>query len=169
MTARADELRPEPGWARATGHVSLGPPAPADDGSSMLDRLLVVERIARYGWAFDERDRAALADCFTPDGTWGGSVMGQQTIGPHSGRAAVVDFLAGFWETQRDQRRHLFTNVVLGELTPATATAHAYLLLTSTEDAELSAVSAGPYRFTLSKDGGVWRIQRLSAGFDRPF
>lgn len=169
MTPMADELRPEPGWATATGHVAIGPAVPANDGSTTIDRLLVAERIARYGWAYDERDRASLAACFTPDGVWDGLMMGRDVVGPFSGREAVADFLAGFWETQRDQRRHLFTNVVLGDLTPATATAHAYLLLTSTEDAALRAVSAGPYRFTLSKDGGVWRIRRLSAGFDCPF
>jgi hypothetical protein len=169
MTPPTDRRRPEPGWGRATGHVGIDPAGPVEEVSPALDRLLVMERIARYGWAYDERDRAALADCFTHDGTWDGSVMGQEAVGPFSGRDAVADFLAGFWETQHDQRRHLFTNVVLGELSPAGATAHAYLLLASTEDAVLRPVSAGPYRFTLRKDGGVWRIRRLSAGFDCPF
>ena len=30
----------------------------------------IAERIARYGWSYDERDRDGLADCFTSDGVW---------------------------------------------------------------------------------------------------
>src|ERR1700742_1315329 len=105
-----DGLRPAPAWARETGHTELKPPTSA---GSAIDRILVGERIARYGWSYDERDRSALGECFTEDGVWEGSIMGIESVGPFEGRAAIVDFLTGFWDEQTDQRRHAFTNVVI--------------------------------------------------------
>jgi ketosteroid isomerase-like protein len=161
---------PTPGWARSAGHARLRPP-PADDQSAAgaLARCLVAECIARYGWAYDERDPAALGDCFTPDGVWEGSLQGLQPIGPHQGRAAVVDFLSGFWEQQQDQRRHVFSNLVVDLETADRASAHAYLVLTSVEADIVRPVTTGPYRFDLLALDGIWRITRLSAGFDSPF
>lgn len=158
--------QPPPGWGAATGHVAL---PPAEPGGDALDRFLIGERIARYGWAFDERDRSALAACFTPDATWQGVLMGRDTIGPFEGADVIADWLAGFWDTQPDQRRHVFTNVVIGQHGGA-ATAHAYLLLLSSQDAATGVTSAGPYRFTLRRGGdGQWLVAELRAGFDTPF
>jgi hypothetical protein len=131
---------------------------------------MIGERVHRYGWGYDERDPGQLADCFTADGVWEGSIMGADQVGPFVGRDAVVAFLAGFWDVQTDQRRHIFTNVVVDDLTGTTATAHAYLLLTASSDATMTPVTNGPYRLEMRKEeGGVWRIARLTAGFDAPF
>lgn len=163
------DAAPTPGWARATGHASPAP-ATGDGGvGDALARALVAERIARYGWAYDERHADALADCFTEDGVWEGSLTGTTRIGPHRGRHAVVDFLSGFWAEQHDQRRHVFSNVVVHLEGPARATAVAYLVLTSAADAVVRTVTTGPYHFDLVEEQGTWRLSRLSAGFDAPF
>ncbi len=165
----ADGLRPEPGWATSCGQVMMTPTAP---GALLgaADRLLIAERIARYGWAYDERDREALADCFTPDGVWQGVIMGRNRVEPIRGARAIADWLAGFWDIQPDQRRHVFTNLVVGEPDAEQATAHAYLVLLSSHDGATAPVSAGPYRFTMRRTGSkLWRIAVLSAGFDAPF
>lgn len=161
---------PRPGWATAAGQVSLRED-PADGPLPTLeDRLLVAERVARYGWAYDERDEAALADCFTEDGVWEGSVMGVHAVGPLHGRSAVCAFLSGFWEEQVDQRRHVFTNVVVSPVSATRSVAHAYLLLTSSVDGAMTPVTAGPYQFEVTKEAdGAWRMLRLKAGFDAPF
>ncbi|QRP43149.1 nuclear transport factor 2 family protein [Amycolatopsis sp. FDAARGOS 1241] len=160
------DLLPEPGWASAVGQVSLPEPVPG----AIADRLLAGELIARYGWAYDERDRAALAACFTPDGVWQGVLMGRDRVDPIRGADAIAAWLAGFWPAQTDQRRHVFTNVVVGEPTGGSVVAHAYLLLLSSHDGTTTPVSAGPYRFTLRRtDRGLWRIAHLEAGFDAPF
>ncbi|MHA6620890.1 nuclear transport factor 2 family protein [Pseudonocardia sp. DLS-67] len=164
------DLRPTPGWARSCDHVRLQPPRATDRPDPATDRLLVAERIARYGWAYDERDREALAECFTPAGVWEGLIMGHDRVGPAEGREAIVDFLVAFWEQQGDQRRHVFTNVVVDELAPAHASAHAYIVLTAASGGVMNPVSTGPYRFELVRESdGIWRIARLSAGFDAPF
>jgi ketosteroid isomerase-like protein len=162
--------RPEAGWGARGGHAGRGRQGSAPQAAGALDRLLVAERIARYGWAYDERDRAALADCFTEDGVWDGLIMGRDVVGPFTGRDAIADFLAQFWQTQTDQRRHMFTNVVVDDLSPESATARSYLLLTSASGGVLAPISAGPYRFALvTAPDGAWRIRHLAAGFDTPF
>lgn len=165
----AGGLRPEPGWATSCGQVMMRPAAPSAF-SRIADRLLIAERIARYGWAYDERDRGALADCFAPDGVWQGVIMGHHRVEPIHGAQAIANWLAGFWDTQSDQRRHVFTNLVVDEPDADQATAHAYLVLLSSHDGATAPVSAGPYRFTMRRTGGeLWHIALLSAGFDAPF
>jgi ketosteroid isomerase-like protein len=163
-----DQLRPEPGWGRTTGHVRVGRLSHGD-ASRALDRLAIAERVYRYGWGFDERDRDLLGDCFTDDAVWEGSIMGQVSVGPFEGREHIVEWLATFWDQQRDQRRHIFTNLIVQDLTEDTATAHAYLLLTATAEATLMPQTNGPYRFELAREDDSWRIVRLAAGFDAPF
>ncbi len=164
MTANS----PHPAWAAQSGHVQLPPPGAADP-AQVADRLAIAECIHRYGWGYDERDQAALGGCFTDDGIWQGSVMGLDVIEPHRGRDAVVEFLTGFWAIQTDQRRHIFTNVVVTDLDGSTAVAHAYLLLTASSESVMTPVTTGPYRLEMRKEDGVWRIARLVAGFDAPF
>jgi hypothetical protein len=166
----ADQLRPAPAWARDTGHTNLAAAVSAADPGSAVDRLLIAERIARYGWSYDERDRDGLGECFTADGVWEGQIMGTQAVGPFTGRAAIVEFLTGFWDEQADQRRHVFTNVVVDRLDGDHASAQAYLQLLASADARTGTETAGPYRFDVVRDSdGVWRLARLAAGFDSPF
>lgn len=161
--------RPEPAWASKSGLVQVEAASAEQDPSRAVDRVMIAERIARYGWGYDERNRELLADCFTVDGVWEGSLMGDEQVGPFEGRDVIVAFLTDFWNVQTDQRRHIFTNVVVQELSATTAVAHAYLLLTATSEAAMAPVTNGPYRLVMRKDAGVWRIARLVAGFDAPF
>lgn len=166
----AEELRPAPAWARNGGHTRLQPPAPPGGDGTAVDRLLIAERIARYGWSFDERDREGLGECFTEAGVWEAQIMGTEPVGPFAGREAITAFLTGFWEEQTDQRRHVFTNVVVDRLEADAAGAHAYLVLLASSDGALRTDTAGPYRFELAREGdGVWRLTRLVAGFDVPY
>jgi ketosteroid isomerase-like protein len=161
--------RPEPGWAAKADHVQVKALVGDSDPQHAADRVMIAERIHRYGWGYDERNRDQLADCFTADGVWEGSLMGSEKVGPFDGRDAVVAFLTDFWTTQTDQRRHIFTNVIVDDLNGDTAVAHAYLLLTATADAAMTPVTNGPYRLHLRREQGIWRIAHLVAGFDAPF
>jgi SnoaL-like domain len=144
--------------------MRLGP-----SSNEAIDRALIAERVFRYGWAYDERNPELLGDCFTEDGVWEGSVMGLEIVGPFEGRSAIIDFLASFWDFQRDQRRHIFSNVIIDELTDSKAVAHAYLLLTASSESTMTPVTTGPYRFELAKQDDSWRLTLLSGGFDAPF
>ncbi|MHB1953599.1 MAG: nuclear transport factor 2 family protein [Sulfobacillus sp.] len=162
------KLHPAPAWSRMASRLTLKPLAGAAHGGEALDRQLIAERIYRYGWAYDERDRSLFADCFTDDVIWEGNVMGLEPVGPFRGREAVVDWNCQFWPNQDDQRRHLFTNVTIDDLTAETATADAYLLLTSAMNSSIKPVTTGPYRLELLKED-TWKIHHLWSSFDAPF
>lgn len=164
------ELIPEPGWSRSAQHSRVKSLAADLDLSRAMNRLLIAERIYRYGWAYDERDREGLDDCFTENGIWEGSIMGITPVGPIQGRAEIVNWLTDFWNIQRDQRRHAFTNVIIDDLSDSEATAHAYLILTASAGSVMVPVTVGPYRLSMVKEpDGVWRMSRLVGGFDAPF
>ncbi|MCE0762002.1 nuclear transport factor 2 family protein [Pseudonocardia kujensis] len=166
MTEATNEgLRPRPARARETTWLAAASAAPIAD-----DRAAVVERVHRYGWAFDERRADLLAECFTAGGVWEGSVMGTELIGPFRGRQAVTDWLGRFWPTQPDQRRYVLTNALVEELVDDRATVLAYLVLTSASAGVVRMETTGCYRFSLAREAdGCWRIAVLRAGFDAPF
>jgi hypothetical protein len=160
--------QPAPSWAKVAGRLNLKPLPKLRKPDEALDRLLIAERIFRYGWAYDERDRELFTDCFTEDVVWEGNVMGIAPVGPFIGRQAVVDFNCDFWPVQSDQRRHIFTNVIIDDLTRDGAVAHAYLLLTSASKSQMLPITSGPYRIDLVKEDS-WRIKHLWSSFDAPF
>jgi SnoaL-like protein len=162
------QASPAPGWSRSSGQTQVTRGLDTLQGSA-LDRILIAERIYRYGWGFDERDRELLGDCFTQDAVWEGNIMGVEPVGPFEGREAIVEWLCAFWGEQADQRRHVFTNVVLDRLTESDATAHAYLVLTSASGSGFLPVTAGPYRLLLRREPDGWRIAHLVGGWDSPF
>lgn len=156
-----------PGWASAVGaaEVSSGPPLlGTDPGGSTLTEPLV-----RYCWAYDERRAEQLADCFTEDGVWEGSVTAEEKIGPFDGRERIIEWLTGFWPYQHDQRRHVLSNFLIDSRSAEAAEVYAYLQLHSARDGEAKLETTGFYRVQLAADSGRWRIRHLFAGFDAPF
>jgi hypothetical protein len=168
MTERSGSI-PVPAWANKAGRIALKALRTPHISNEAIDRLLIAERIYRYGWAYDERDRELFSDCFCEDSVWDGNVMGQEQVGPFEGREAIVAWNTDFWKVQDDQRRHVFTNVIIDDLNDTRAVAHAYLLLTSAHDQEMRPVTTGPYRIKLLKESDTWRIKHLTSSFDAAF
>jgi hypothetical protein len=157
-----------PGWGSSHGYVDVGlPEAVAAD--TALVRLAVADRIHRYAWAFDERRRNALANCFTADAVWDGNTIGSEPVPPIHGRDAIADWLAGFWPRQTDQRRHLMLSLLVSNVTADEADALVSLALTAAEAGKIAIVLTSFYRMQLVRDAGIWRIQHLFEGFDCAF
>lgn len=158
-----------PAWGHAKGLLDLTPgtsgglePTPAH--AAMIDRM------SRYAWAFDECRIDLLTDSFTDDATWIAEIRGEQPIGPHRGRDAIVAFMSGFWSAQTDQRRHMILNHLVTERSADAGTILSYLLLTSATDGIITPVTTGFYSARMRRDpDGCWRISSLLAGFDIPF
>lgn len=162
-------LRPAPAWAHQTGAVQLRSEAQRTVSPPLDPRQALQEVIHRYCWAFDERRADLLLECFTEDGTWEANVMGETRVGPFAGRTQVQEWLARFWDHQRDQRRHLILNFLVEDLREDRATALTYLLLMGSSDAMSRMETVGFYRLGFRNDAGTWRIESLVAGFDSPF
>jgi SnoaL-like protein len=160
---------PLPGWGLRSGALELRRLAPAVAADDALHRMLVVDRINRYGWAFDERDREALAGCFTADAIWEGNVLGETPVPPIHGREHIVGWLAGFWDRQVDQRRHMMLNVTVDLIDATRADALASLLLLSAYEESVTVALTSFYRLRLEQVDGDWLIAQLFEGFDAAF
>ena len=170
MSSDSDEavLHPVPGWGGKLGLTSLSGP----DSWSKIPGATIAEIqqcINRYCWGFDDRRLDILSDCFLEGGIWEASVMGEVKIGPFLGRPQVLEWLARFWNHQQDQRRHVFTNLIVDEVNGNTAVAYSYLLLLGSSSSMTQLESVGFYRFSLERRDDRWFIAELLAGFDSPF
>jgi hypothetical protein len=163
------EGSPSPAWAHACGALEMRPPVRPEERSVAVERSLIVERMHRYCWGYDERRVDLLGDCFTDDAVWEGNVAGRTPVGPISGREGILDWLTGFWPHQHDQRRHMLVNSLIEEQSETDAVVLCYLLLTSAREEQVKLETIGFYRVRLSREGDAWRIAHLFAGFDAPF
>jgi ketosteroid isomerase-like protein len=150
------------GWGRE--YLGKAPGKVAD--LEPAEHFAIQQTLARYAFALDQHDLAALEQILTGSATWTFSIAGQATLGPVSGREAILDFVRGTLEEQADQRRHNLVNISVFAATTSTADAQAYLMLTSSADGAPSIIATGFAMFKLEKSESGWRIAELFLGFD---
>ncbi|MDT0611233.1 nuclear transport factor 2 family protein [Streptomyces lancefieldiae] len=129
-------------------------------------QLAVRQTLARYVFALDHADMAALEGVLTEDATWTAVIADETEQGPFIGRAAILDLVRGAAQAQTDQRRHHLTNLVFRRADDGTAVVWAYLTLTSNADGDPAVVTTGFSTFTLRHAENAWRITDLFIGLD---
>ncbi len=159
-----------PGWGRRAGHLELARSPTPLELSGMRDRLLALEAVHRYAWAYDERDITLLDDVLAEDVIFEGSIAGSTSVGPVTGRSSVTTWLRGHMSAQDDQRRHTMHNEIVCNQSDAAVQVAASLLLTSSNGSTSTVVTSGFYVMDTRPDvDRVWRIGRIFAGFDSQF
>jgi hypothetical protein len=161
-----DQTSVRPSWGHIDEVIHLNHDQTLVSKELLADRILIAERMHRYGWAFDERQEEALSECFTESATWQANIMGTSTIGPFNGKSEIINFMKGFWPNQLDQRRHNITNVIVESQSEKAASVMAYLVLMSASAQGLKPVTTGFYKVEMVKSDGTWKIQTLLVGFD---
>jgi hypothetical protein len=161
-----DQVSVRPSWGHIDQVINLNDDQTLVSKEMLAERVLIAERMYRYGWAFDERQIDALSECFTDSATWQASIMGTSSIGPFNGRNEIISFMNGFWPIQSDQRRHNITNVIVESQSEKTVSVMAYLVLMSASEQGLKPVTTGFYKVEMIKLDGTWKIQNLLVGFD---
>jgi SnoaL-like domain len=111
----------------------------------MASRDDLHELFGAYGAANDLRDTALIGECFTAEGFFGQA-----------------------FAAQRDQRRHVVTNLRLLE-DGEDARAEAYLTLIVTDAGTTELKSAGRYDVRLAREEGEWRFRDMVLNLDSPF
>lgn len=160
-------LRPRPAWGAETGRIVLG----ADWRRIPPEVLAEVQQVIhRYSWGVDERRLDVIDSVFTDDAVWEGSVMDEVRVGPFEGRAAVRDWVTRFWAVQKDQRRHVFSNLIVESIEGESVVAYAVLQMFGATRAASTYETSAFCRLALRRvpEGGL-AITRFSAGFDSPF
>ena len=135
----------------------------------MADRSAIDQLFADYGWPMDSREFSVLGDVFTEDAEFTIVITGGDTIGPISGRDAIVEFCSSTVGEQEDQRRHVITNVRIGPQTENDATVTAILTLIVVAEGALTVKSSGLYRTHVVLDGDAWRFTNMHLTLDLPF
>jgi uncharacterized protein (TIGR02246 family) len=115
--------------------------------------LAIRNRYAAYCFATDDRDAAAMADCFTADAVV--EVVGQSRL---EGRDAI----ARTQETP-STNRHLVLNLWIAAGDATRANVRAYFVIT---DAEAKPIGHGRYDDELvQEDDGAWRFRRRAIAY----
>ena len=135
----------------------------------MADKSAIDQLFADYGWPMDSREFSVLGDVFTEDAEFTIVITGGDTIGPISGRDAIVEFCSSTVGEQQDQRRHVITNVRIGPQTENDATVTAILTLIVVAEGALTVKSSGLYRTQVVLDGDAWRFTSMHLTLDLPF
>ena len=135
----------------------------------MADRDAIEQLFADYGWPMDSREFSVLGDTFTEDAEFTIHITGGDTIGPISGRDAIVEFCSSTVGEQTDQRRHVITNVRIGPETGSDARVTAILTLIVVENGSLEVKSSGLYDTHAVLDGDRWRFSSIVLTLDLPF
>lgn len=160
-------LRPNPGWGASTGRITLG-----TAWRSIRPELVseVQQVVHRYSWGVDDRIPEVVADVFADDAVWEGSVMDEVRVGPFVGQAAVMDWVTRFWRVQKDQRRHVFSNLIVESEDDGVVVAYALLQMFGATRAVSAYETSAFCRLALRRQShGGLAIERFSVGFDSPF
>ncbi len=129
----------------------------------------VQQVVHRYSWGVDERLADVVASIFTPDAVWEGNVMGEVRVGPFVGHEQVMDWLTRFWGVQKDQRRHVFSNLVVEEADDERVVAYAVLQIFGATRARSAYETSAFCRLVLRTHDEGLAIERFTVGFDSPF
>ena len=135
---------------------------------SAEQKLEIHELLARWAYAYDERDVAMLANCFTEDAHFSMRIAGGDLVGPFEGREAIMGLMTGAMEEQTDVRRHVVSNIFFEE-GEGTIKVISNLTLFATENGEIQLLSAGVYRDEVVEQGGTWRLVKRHLDLDKGY
>lgn len=121
-------------------------------------KLEVHELLSRAAFGYDERNVELLTGCFAPDARMVIRITDQATVGPFTGRDAIMALMRQSMETQTDVRRHVITNIFFEETGESRARVVSDLSLFSTEGGKARLLCTGVYRDTVVRAGGRWMI-----------
>ena len=135
---------------------------------SAEQKLEIHELLARWAYAYDERDVAMLENCFSEDAHFSMRIAGGDLVGPFEGREAIMGLMTGAMEEQTDVRRHVVSNIFFEE-GEGTIKVISNLTLFATENGEIQLLSAGVYRDEVVEQGGTWRLVKRHLDLDKGY
>jgi hypothetical protein len=174
VIAQAAPASPEPStpaqfWASNHGVINLRPPLSPFTADQVADQLAIKDCFERWGIAYDEGRLEVIRSLFTEDGIY--SVVTAQEAPPKEvahavGPQAIAALVEKVLKFQRDQRRHVITNILVNRTSPDAATAMAYGSVTVASNG-LKMGASVIYTAELQRQpDGFWRFKRFVIGMD---
>jgi len=128
----------------------------------MADRQAIENMLASWAYGYDEREPERMRAAFTEDAVMTMEIgLGddKELMGPYTGIEEVMGLFTDHHGEQRDQRRHVTTNLVVLDETEDTASIVSYLSLFVTAGGEVRLQATGVYRDQVVRLDGAWRIR----------
>jgi ketosteroid isomerase-like protein len=164
------KIRPQQAWAHREGKIDLRPLVPAQWGPEALSaRAQIADAFYRFGMAWDEVRVDVLVSCFTEDALFESSEGNATAFLSLRGRNEMRDNISGTMALQSDQRRHIFSNIMVEQLDLEAGTAQALAQCVVTAvGAKLQLAAAVMYTSNLRREAdGCWRFSYFFVGMDR--
>lgn len=164
------KTRPQQAWAHKEGKVDLLPLAPAQWGPEALAaRAQIADAFYRFGMAWDEVRLDVLCSCFTEDALFESSEGNATPFLSLRGREAMRADIAEKMAAQADQRRHIFSNIMVEQLDLGRGTAKALAQCAVTAvGAHLQLAASVIYTADVRREAdGCWRFSYFFVGMDR--
>ena len=133
------------------------------------DRLAIAELIARYAWASDERDAAALGNCFEEDGTLEVQDAGGKPPTTVQGRAKIVSWVRARHAAEfarGDIRRHISSALAIDAESDDRAVARSYVHVLVSDGNGLRVAAFGTCIDEVARHGGEWLLARRRVKID---
>jgi hypothetical protein len=166
VPAAADTFPPQH-WASKGGVVTVLPNRVHDYTLRQLSDIEAIRDLFHH-WAmyYDEGRNDLLPTILTEDVVVTVLLGKPEPIAVLEGIPAVTAFNQGSLDAQRDQRRHVMSNIMVDGLTERTARATAFGTVVKLADG-LSIGAMVLYVAELARsDDGLWRFHRLTIGID---
>lgn len=129
----------------------------------MADRQAIENMLSSWAYGYDEREPERMRAAFAEDAVMTMEIgLGddKEMMGPYEGIEEVMGLFTDHHGVQRDQRRHVTTNLVVLEETDDSASIASYLSLFVTEGDDVRLQATGVYRDQVALIDGNWRIRR---------
>ena len=169
MTTTDQPTLPRQAWAHRDGKIDLLPLAPADwSPEAIAARAQIADAFHRFGFAHDEARVDVLVTCFTEDGVYEVAQGQAEPFAHFVGREELFDRMTKIIAQQGDQRRHIFSNIIVDELDVAAGTAKALAFsIVSVAANGLSLGASVVYTTNLRREAdGCWRFSYFYIGMD---
>ncbi|PXY23402.1 hypothetical protein BAY59_27390 [Prauserella coralliicola] len=129
---------------------------------ALADEIAIQQLIYRYNRLTDKGDFEGWASCFAPDGVFNGAY---DVFRAHDDLDRFAEHARGLTE-EMPNPRHFVTNIET-EVNGDTATAHSFLLMTSTAPTgEMRFAMVGRSEDELVKIGGHWLFRSRTTRLD---
>lgn len=133
------------------------------------DRHRLHDLVGRAAWGYDEARLDVVASCFATGAVMTVEVAGLGEPTRVEGRDAIVELIRASIESQRDQRRHVMSNVFVESDDAVEPIVVSTLTLVVVADGAARILSCGTYRDVMVRDEGAWRIRRRDLKLDLPY
>ena len=123
-----------------------------------VQKSAVLELLARSAYALDERQIDMLTDTFSDGANLVIDIAGVDGEMVFQGRDAILRLMTDSMEEQKDQRRHVVTNMFFEREDDTRVSVVSNVTITSVENAAIRLVTTGLYRDEVILEGNQWRI-----------